>query len=705
MGIFELRGDYIRFSARARHQRVLVLGERLLRSAGIAKLPMDALLKSFHESYLVNDVKPSSPWSAITYWTYSPSDQISRLSFVSGFDPTSNNDYPRELRNSQGIVGTLAARFSKNLSTQLYLSHDYRLDPMLAARPAIDRLGFRSGFALPVVFGSQLAGILKVYFRFPLDKSVSADSDILRELPHRLMLLLRLAEDHYSRLLASRAEGSFQHTVASHGQGPLGASRSQIRAACIRVLEDSCILTGAQWSRIELANENGPFVQWGLGEDGVAAILPNSKCHEDSPKLSIDIHEWNYYARPLVGRLVLGKKPQNMAFSLFDRRFLQEAVTQMALQLSSFLAIEELRAQADRRLNLLRACSELTEYITEATTPDDVLVHMTDLIPRVFSFSSSTIYPAGAVSIPESANSITKIVQAGRKIFGTLVFEGRKECDLTETEAFVLEILLRIGSQALWSLTVMNIVETIAREDARAAMARDIVHAFTADQSALINSLDAILRQVDKLEQEPARGSKTKPMLVELRQRAGLLADIARTQQNILQSYKWFRTDVGKVLQEDVDLFEVLRDIKAAVSTRSSEKNVEVQVSSLPAPVRISWRRTELYLIFWNILHNAVKFSRRGGKVFVTTERRDVGVMIKVRDFGVGIHPSNTSKIWDPGFSTPAPGADSGTSGFGLPAVRIAVERIPGARIEMQSEVNRFTEFEVFIPGDVIRQG
>jgi PAS domain S-box-containing protein len=57
--------------------------------------------------------------------------------------------------------------------------------------------------------------------------------------------------------------------------------------------------------------------------------------------------------------------------------------------------------------------------------------------------------------------------------------------------------------------------------------------------------------------------------------------------------------------------------------------------------------KTRVQQIIWNLLTNAVKFSSRGGRVHVTTQRVDSHVRITVADSGAGIDPDNLETIFE----------------------------------------------------------
>lgn len=55
-----------------------------------------------------------------------------------------------------------------------------------------------------------------------------------------------------------------------------------------------------------------------------------------------------------------------------------------------------------------------------------------------------------------------------------------------------------------------------------------------------------------------------------------------------------------------------------------------------------------LHQVMWNLLANAVKFSAKGGRVFVKAFRQGSDVCVRVTDFGAGIAPSILPYIFDP---------------------------------------------------------
>lgn len=88
-----------------------------------------------------------------------------------------------------------------------------------------------------------------------------------------------------------------------------------------------------------------------------------------------------------------------------------------------------------------------------------------------------------------------------------------------------------------------------------------------------------------------------------------------------------------------------------------------------------------------NILSNAIKFSRLGGKVDIFIARNEASVDIMVRDYGVGIPPNIMEGLFNPSQPTTRAGTagEKGT-GFGMPLAKAYVDKFGGQlRVESQT--------------------
>lgn len=107
----------------------------------------------------------------------------------------------------------------------------------------------------------------------------------------------------------------------------------------------------------------------------------------------------------------------------------------------------------------------------------------------------------------------------------------------------------------------------------------------------------------------------------------------------------------------------------------------------------------QLKQVFMNLLVNAYQaIEARGGRepgvIRIETRAVDDEILIRISDTGVGIDPVHLARIFEPFFTTKAVGAGTG---LGLSTSFKIIER-HGGRILVDSEVDRGTTFEVWLP-------
>ncbi len=100
--------------------------------------------------------------------------------------------------------------------------------------------------------------------------------------------------------------------------------------------------------------------------------------------------------------------------------------------------------------------------------------------------------------------------------------------------------------------------------------------------------------------------------------------------------------------------------------------------------------------ILTNLISNAIKFSTSGGRIEVGLERREQGIALLVRDYGVGMEPGDAQRLFQRYSRLSAHAGVSG-SGLGLFIVKCIVSA-HGGSIDVTSALGKGTTFEVFFP-------
>jgi len=149
---------------------------------------------------------------------------------------------------------------------------------------------------------------------------------------------------------------------------------------------------------------------------------------------------------------------------------------------------------------------------------------------------------------------------------------------------------------------------------------------------------------------------------------------------------------------ESVDLSKVIEFSCSTVEPLAREHNIELQVQIPTDPVIVSGVEDKLNQLFDNLLTNAIKYNRQGGKIGVSLCQDTDFVFTKITDTGVGISHQSLKEVFTRHFQekTRALGNIKGL-GIGLSLVQEIVKLHQG-EIHLESEVGRGTTFTVRLP-------
>lgn len=112
----------------------------------------------------------------------------------------------------------------------------------------------------------------------------------------------------------------------------------------------------------------------------------------------------------------------------------------------------------------------------------------------------------------------------------------------------------------------------------------------------------------------------------------------------------------------------------------------------------VSCLNSWLKQIVINLLHNSIKFTPKGGQVWVRARQQGDYVQLEFRDTGIGITTSDIPKIFDRFYSVrPAVGEDISGAGLGLTIVQ-EILRHCGGSISVKSRLGEGSIFNVFLP-------
>jgi signal transduction histidine kinase len=147
-----------------------------------------------------------------------------------------------------------------------------------------------------------------------------------------------------------------------------------------------------------------------------------------------------------------------------------------------------------------------------------------------------------------------------------------------------------------------------------------------------------------------------------------------------------------------VDIRDIFKKVITDFQPMAELENHTVEVS-LPDRLKpIMADAEKVGLIISNLLSNAIKFTPEGGRIEIKAEDYIKGILITVRDNGVGITPEDQKRIFERFYQVrPEHIAGHGGMGIGLTIVKQLVELHQG-QIWIESEPGKGSAFFVTLP-------
>lgn len=152
-----------------------------------------------------------------------------------------------------------------------------------------------------------------------------------------------------------------------------------------------------------------------------------------------------------------------------------------------------------------------------------------------------------------------------------------------------------------------------------------------------------------------------------------------------------------------VDLHKVIEDVVRSMAPIAAERCCTISTSFAPDAQTVTGDRDELYQVFQNIIENAVKYGREGGKVDVSTEvsaprAGKTRVTVVIADDGPGVAPEHLPRLTERFYRVNTEHSrKTGGTGLGLAIVKHVLNRHDG-ELRAESIVGKGTTFRVILP-------
>ncbi len=163
--------------------------------------------------------------------------------------------------------------------------------------------------------------------------------------------------------------------------------------------------------------------------------------------------------------------------------------------------------------------------------------------------------------------------------------------------------------------------------------------------------------------------------------------------------------DAGELSLEfqPADVGEWLRGVSERYQRLVEEKNIELAVEIAPDLPKVDMDSARMAQVMTNVLDNALRYTPKGGKIFLSASMAAEGLRLVIQDSGLGVSQEDLERIFDRFYRTdPSRQRGDGGSGLGLAIAKSLVEK-HGGSIRAQSEPGEGLRIEICLP--VSRRG
>jgi two-component system phosphate regulon sensor histidine kinase PhoR len=149
---------------------------------------------------------------------------------------------------------------------------------------------------------------------------------------------------------------------------------------------------------------------------------------------------------------------------------------------------------------------------------------------------------------------------------------------------------------------------------------------------------------------------------------------------------------------EPIDINEVLDQVVKNQGVQMEQNGVKLNLDLQAAETIVSADRVHLTNIIFNLMDNAIKYSKEQPEISIATSNTATALSITISDNGIGIPKDQLSKIFEKFYRVPKGDLhDVKGFGLGLSYVKNMVEMHKGS-ITVNSKIDEGTKFSINLP-------
>jgi signal transduction histidine kinase len=277
------------------------------------------------------------------------------------------------------------------------------------------------------------------------------------------------------------------------------------------------------------------------------------------------------------------------------------------------------------------------------------------------------------------------------------LFEGKKHYYLKASPVFenqdrlagwtliFSDITIRIENEEKLKENARELAELIATKDKfMAIVAHDLRNPFT----LLITLTDILVDNIEEKKYDTAIKD------------AKILRDTSRNTYQLLQNllmWSQIQRNGIKFIPNEIVLKPIAENELEPIHLLAQQKKIQI-ITQIQDDIKVFADEQMLRTILRNILTNAVKYSFADKQVILTSSTIEEGVLIEIKDSGVGLSQEDINKLFkiETSFSKSGTAREKGT-GLGLLLCQEFISLHQG-KIWVESELGKGSTFKIMFP-------
>ncbi|MFZ0035195.1 MAG: ATP-binding protein [Sedimentisphaerales bacterium] len=154
----------------------------------------------------------------------------------------------------------------------------------------------------------------------------------------------------------------------------------------------------------------------------------------------------------------------------------------------------------------------------------------------------------------------------------------------------------------------------------------------------------------------------------------------------------------GGIEMAELDLKGLIDEIVMGFGHALAVKQQRLSVETSGGDFTVRGNKDKLEQVFVNLVDNAIKYTKEGGRIKVLLAKADDSVIVTVEDNGIGIPKEDIERVFERFYRVDkAHSRELGGTGLGLSITKHIVSAHNG-KIRIESEVNKGTKVFVILP-------